>query len=754
MRLIDVGVFLEREIQMKQGGTVDHDMKSVLEEHSDTEKAYAILSHRWLDGDEVNYLEITELAKMENRDRIRERSGYRKIVKSCQQAENDGLKWLWVDTCCIDKRSSSELSETLNSMFRWYENSNKCYAYLHDADVFPTAPNETSAGSGCWPEWFSRGWTLQELIAPMALQFFNKDWQAIGNKRDLATTLEKITRVPFGVLVDGLASYRPSVAQVMSWAADRRTTRVEDRAYSLMGLLNVNMPMLYGEGKKAFLRLQQEIIRQSSDQSIFAWKPTDETPQTRGMLADDPSLFRDCHDIIQIPSGEFYLKLSDFWGVRVTNEVDKFLRRTGYLPSLLSFFRQRTIEMPAHHVSIVTNLGIQMQLPLRRYPGCPIVLQVVLACRNEGSSGLITVDVVPWRSRCYRYTGEIRSPPLPDSHRRSQLILSHEAIGAPSGVVIEDAVGAAALLRDECVAMTGTRVTGGNEHCFAVTCADAQDILDQPSPILLKVIPYLHLCTLLCAWVLLTWGGSANLSVAATGVMHIYISELSGNTSTTRRSSAQSSIPGEYVIGSGTEIVLLRGERRAVSSIIRNETMRRRDVLQRLPVELYAIVVLEGLFLEPWVKRIVMWLPSVVMCYVWLLWYHPSILKAVRWPGFLKPGLRGLELGKYTFSTRAGGVVFALFLLQNEKAAKIMDELLPSPNSRAWKKWKTTVLDITKRRGDFDSVISEWDDGTWTDMEKRTLLSLFQDAREAHGAFKKHLTVSSSAQRPPVGRAA
>ncbi|KIK16069.1 hypothetical protein PISMIDRAFT_16078 [Pisolithus microcarpus 441] len=314
MRLIDVGVFLEREIQMKQGGTVDHDMKSVLEEHSDTEKAYAILSHRWLDGDEVNYLEITELAKMENRDRIRERSGYRKIVKSCQQAENDGLKWLWVDTCCIDKRSSSELSETLNSMFRWYENSNKCYAYLHDADVFPTAPNETSAGSGCWPEWFSRGWTLQELIAPMALQFFNKDWQAIGNKRDLATTLEKITRVPFGVLVDGLASYRPSVAQVMSWAADRRTTRVEDRAYSLMGLLNVNMPMLYGEGKKAFLRLQQEIIRQSSDQSIFAWKPTDETPQTRGMLADDPSLFRDCHDIIQIPSGEFHLKLSDFWG--------------------------------------------------------------------------------------------------------------------------------------------------------------------------------------------------------------------------------------------------------------------------------------------------------------------------------------------------------------------------------------------------------------------------------------------------------
>ncbi|KAI5997082.1 hypothetical protein EDD15DRAFT_2139246, partial [Pisolithus albus] len=94
-------------------------------------------------------------------------------------------------------------------------------------------------------------------------------------------------------------------------------------------------------------------------------------------------------------------------------------------------------------------------------------------------------------------------------------------------------------------------------------------------------------------------------------------------------------------------------------------------------------------------------------------------------------------LRKYTFSTRAGGVVFALFLLHNEKAAKVMDELLPTPNSRAWKKWKTIVLNITQRRGDFDSVISEWDDGTWTDTEKKMLESLFQDARDAHRTFKR-----------------
>ncbi|KAI5991873.1 hypothetical protein EDD15DRAFT_1063019 [Pisolithus albus] len=754
MRLIDVGVFLEREIQMKQGGTVDHDMKSVLEERSDTETAYAILSHRWLDGGEVNYLEITELAKMENRDEIRERSGYQKIVKSCQQAGNDGLKWLRVDTCCIDKRSSSELSETLNSMFRWYENSNKCYAYLHDADVFPTAPNETSAGSGCWPEWFSRGWTLQELIAPTDLQFFNKDWQAIGNKRDLASTLEKITRVPSGVLADGLILYRPSVAQVMSWAADRRTTRIEDRAYSLMGLRDVNMPMLYGEGKKAFIRLQQEIIRNSSDQSIFAWKPTDETPQTCGMLADDPSLFRDCRGIIQIPSREFHLKLSDFWGVRVTNEVDKFLRRTDYLPSLLSFPRKWTIEMPAHHVSIVTNLGIQMQLPFRRYPGCPIVLQVVLACGNEGSSGLITVNVVPWRSRCYRYTGKIGSDPLPGSYQHSQLILSHETKGAPSGIVIEDAVGAAASLLEIPVVPKGAR----GKSYFNVTCADAPGVFNEPFSNTLKVIAGIrkllaHILPYI--WVFFPLGGAWAFSVAttcATSILLIF-SEFSANIPLTHLPSSECSFPGEYVIASGKDIVLLRGEGRAVASVTQSENVIPYHDLQdirQLIGNLCAILVVLGGLLLGWSGRafVTMAVSFLILGYVYLLLPNPSTLKGIPRPR-LSTSPWGVKLKKYTFSTQAGGVVFALFLLQNEKVAEVMDELLPTPNSRAWKKWKTIVLDITKRRGDFDSVTSEWDDGTWTDTERTVLESLFQDARDAHGAFKKHLAVSSS-QPPPV----
>jgi len=138
-------------------------------------------------------------------------------------------------------------------MYRWYENAHVCYAYLHDVleSSFPDAPDDEMYANG-WPEWFSRGWTLQETIAPSNVQFFNKEWQAIGDKRTLARTLQEITGVPEHILMDGLYGDRPCVAQIMSWAADRTTTRVEDRAYSLMGLLGVNMPMLYGEGDESF----------------------------------------------------------------------------------------------------------------------------------------------------------------------------------------------------------------------------------------------------------------------------------------------------------------------------------------------------------------------------------------------------------------------------------------------------------------------------------------------------------------------
>ncbi|KAI5997525.1 heterokaryon incompatibility protein-domain-containing protein, partial [Pisolithus albus] len=237
---------------------------------------YAILSHRWEGSSEVTYKEMIGLMKMDERKRVRvrNRSGYQKIIKSCEQTKKDGYDWLWIDTCFIDKRSSAELSEAINSMYQWYQDAQVCYAYLNDVkeSAFPTEQNfETYGKSYGWPEWFMRGWTLQELIAPNQIEFFNRNWAPIGNKQHLAPVLKDITTIPCNVLRDGLAGKHLSVAQIMSWAACRKTTRVEDQAYSLMGLFGVNMPMVYGEGKKAFRRLQLEIIREFDDHSIFAW---------------------------------------------------------------------------------------------------------------------------------------------------------------------------------------------------------------------------------------------------------------------------------------------------------------------------------------------------------------------------------------------------------------------------------------------------------------------------------------------------
>ncbi|KAI6022265.1 hypothetical protein PISMIDRAFT_94096, partial [Pisolithus microcarpus 441] len=270
MKLLNVENVLKRE-QDIQHAQVEYD---VIKELGDKIVSYAILSHRW--EVEVTYKEMIGLVKTDEqkREEVRNRVGYQKIIKSCEQARRDGYEWLWSDTCCIDKRSSAELSEAINSMYQWYQDAQVCYGYLNDVEgpTFPTKKNhETYAKSDGWPEWFTRGWTLQELIAPKQIEFFNKDWAPIGNKRHLAPVLENITNIPCNVLRDGLVGKRLSVAQIMSWAAYRRTTRVEDRAYSLMGLFEVNMPMVYGEGKKAFHRLQLEIIRKSNDQSIFAW---------------------------------------------------------------------------------------------------------------------------------------------------------------------------------------------------------------------------------------------------------------------------------------------------------------------------------------------------------------------------------------------------------------------------------------------------------------------------------------------------
>jgi len=382
MRLIKVEAFLEREHLMKERKPVDH-RKSVLEFDDDEETEYAILSHRWMKREvEVDYGEMVKLAKMAvaQRDEIRQREGYQKILQSCKQAQTDGYEWLWVDTCCIDKRCSAELSEAINSMYQWYENAKVCYAYLHDvrASSFPTARDKEGYPKfDGWPEWFSRGWTLQELIAPSNVQFFNKDWQSIGYKRTLAPTLQKITGIPEHILIHGLRGNRPCVAQIMSWAAYRTTTRVEDRAYSLMGLLDVNMPMLYGEGKKAFHRLQLEIIRASNDQSIFAWGCSRIKVRTGSILADDPSDFWICGRMELMGHDEFiqYIRKN----VPEEEELDSIEDRLGTFP--------------------ITNRGIHIWLLLR--PRASSHFEAWLPCRFHPSDPPVAIDLVLWESDYY-----------------------------------------------------------------------------------------------------------------------------------------------------------------------------------------------------------------------------------------------------------------------------------------------------------------------------------------------------------------
>ncbi|KAI0975174.1 heterokaryon incompatibility protein-domain-containing protein [Xylaria arbuscula] len=218
---------------------------------------YAILSHTW-SSEEVTLQEI------QNPQSARGKGGLDKIKAVCKVAKRNGLDWIWVDTCCIDKASSAELSAAINSMFRYYQESTECYAYLDDVTL--SEGWEPSLGRS---RWFTRGWTLQELLAPRELQFFDHKWERLGTRSSLSQLLSQITRIPEEVLVGSRSVFDFNVYERLRWAAGRRTTRVEDMAYCLIGLFDVNMPLLYGEGRKAFARLQLEILQRNYDPSIF-----------------------------------------------------------------------------------------------------------------------------------------------------------------------------------------------------------------------------------------------------------------------------------------------------------------------------------------------------------------------------------------------------------------------------------------------------------------------------------------------------
>ena len=192
-----------------------------------------------------------------------------KIRRACAFARANGYQYIWIDSCCIDKTSSSEHSEAINSMFKWYSWAEVCFAFLADvrAEEDPEEEDSTFQRS----RWFTRGWTLQELIAPAHVEFLAMNWTSIGSKTSLGTLVSKITNINYTALLRLEPLNEFSVAQRLSWASRRMTTRVEDRAYSLLGFFDIQMPTLYGEGKRAFRRLQEEIMRVIPDQSLFAW---------------------------------------------------------------------------------------------------------------------------------------------------------------------------------------------------------------------------------------------------------------------------------------------------------------------------------------------------------------------------------------------------------------------------------------------------------------------------------------------------
>jgi hypothetical protein len=260
---------------------------------------YAILSHTWgANEDEILYEDIEQGNINKSGPQLF------KFEECCKQTLRDDLKYAWIDTCCIPRSDFTELGEAINSMFRWYKNAAVCYAYLADvpAGVDCSDPNSKFFTS----RWFTRGWTLQELLAPKEVRFYDAAWNFLGTKADMSIAIETITGIPRPVLQGWASLDTQSVAQRMSWASKRVTKRPEDIAYCLLGLFSVYLNMIYGEGaEEAFSRLQQKIMTEVRDDSILAWGLNVREPAPNGLnpvlsagaLARSPSDFANCRRI-------------------------------------------------------------------------------------------------------------------------------------------------------------------------------------------------------------------------------------------------------------------------------------------------------------------------------------------------------------------------------------------------------------------------------------------------------------------------
>ncbi|KAH9912481.1 heterokaryon incompatibility protein-domain-containing protein [Epithele typhae] len=382
-----------------------------------TEVKYAILSHVWArktsDNDtsyepELTYDDYTRL-RAEHGDELLFDKLPPKVRHSCEVAKRHGISFIWIDTCCINKSNSSELSEAINSMYRWYSLAQVCYAYLYDVGHAKTKFHDS--------EWFKRGWTLQELIAPPEVLFFDSDWKIIGSRYELSDEIRSITNIDRAVLRKERQISDVCVAQRMSWAASRKTTREEDMAYCLIGIFDRDY---------AFIRLQEAILAKIPDQSILAWGPnqydkglTLKRPSLCApspnvsvrhsrqsfLLARSPADFANCHETVNITSDTLAHALGWPNGIPYARFTVTANGIHGHLPLIPCYDRSGA----QHCLAILT---CRVPLPRRKESqGRPQeVLCLVLRSHGEARSSKSTEMFVGLVSMAERWQMDDRVP--------------------------------------------------------------------------------------------------------------------------------------------------------------------------------------------------------------------------------------------------------------------------------------------------------------------------------------------------------
>ncbi|KAJ8472943.1 hypothetical protein ONZ51_g8187 [Trametes cubensis] len=321
---------------------------------------YAVVSHVWR-ATEPSLREVQQLADQEatyDDSRLDD-----KIRQCCILTRARGLPYFWIDSPCIDQRNSTELSEAISSMYAWYAKAAVCFAHLPDVPSDDCIFDPSSAFRRS--VYFTRSWTLQELIAPKRVVFVSSDWTVLGEKQDLAELLEEITNIDRQILTFCRPLTDVSIACKLSWAARRNARRIEDRAYSLLGLFDIHMPMMYGEGEKAFARLLHTILKEKCDHTALAWgratdlplsHPPSLTPLLRGcdpkpvsqqatpVCPPSPAAFVDSAHLTPVDIEEFMSTMAT-WGASPTGD-NKARTPLFWLVSALSFRADGTTLAP------------------------------------------------------------------------------------------------------------------------------------------------------------------------------------------------------------------------------------------------------------------------------------------------------------------------------------------------------------------------------------------------------------------------